>query len=550
MNPERELTLHTLWEDLCAVVLRQKTMVAAVAVAMALTVYLGLLLVGDQFEAQASLLIKLGRENTEVPLTAAKGAVFPTGVRKEEINSYVALLTSRPLIEATVKAVGVDRFRPELPRPTSTMGWVKYGLKKTYRWGRQQLDELQVMLGLKRRLSPDELAYIACSRSLRVEREKDTDVIVLRLRLPDSGLARELLEVLTQQFLARHIEVTKLDASVLQVFEEETRTYADALLALRERASELRSRLGVSAVTEQKQQLLDMLRVAELGRLDAEREQARNEAERSGLRQRRSELEELQLTTKALSPSAASTRLRQALADLGKERTVALSRYQADADPVRKIETQIAALEAALREAPQEEDGTRTLSRNPVLVYVESRLTEDDIRAEGLKATLEKTGSQIAGIKTELRRFDQAEAELQKLEVEIKVAESRFLANASRREEARTQATLDRWKVANVAILSPASSGEKPVAPNRNLIMALGLAGGVLMGIVAALLLEWQGDIIHGPGDLERVAPGLLLGSFPAATRGASRASSDGKRVPRSAPPAKSSTALPGRGRD
>jgi polysaccharide biosynthesis protein PslE len=517
-NPDGELTLHTLWEDLSAVLSRRKALVILVAITMVAAVYAGLLFVNDKFEAKASLLVRIGRENVEVPVTVEKGSIFPTGIRKEEINSYIALLISRPLIEATVQEVGLERFRGVPPRPQSFLGWVKHGLRTSYRWGKQQLDELQILLALKRRLGEEELAYLALERNMRVEREKDADVIHLSLRLPDALLARDVLQVLTRKYLARHIEVMRGDRSVLQVFEQQTHSYGDSLMSLREKASRLRSELGVSAVAEQKLHQLEMLRAAELGRQDAERERSRIEAEMRSLLQRRPELEELQLTAKSLTPSVARAANRQSLAELHIEKTLALERYQPEADPVRSIQSRIASLESALQETPSEEDGTRTFSRNPILVFVETRLAENEIKARALEAFVEKTESQIEQMKSELTRLDQAEAELQQVQIEISVAEARFLANASRREEARSQEILDGWLVANVSLLSPAAYSEKPVAPRRLLIMLMSVAGGVLAGVGLALLLEWQGQGIYSPRDLERIAPGTWLGSFPSHT--------------------------------
>ncbi len=518
-NPQFELTIHTLWDDLLVILKRRKALVSLVATIVIVAVYVGLLFVSDKFEAQASLLVKIGRENTEPPVTVEKGGVFPNGVRKEEINSYVVLLISRPLIAATVQELGLERFHAQPPPPKSLLGWVKYGLRKGLRWSKKQLDELQILLALKRRLSPEELAYLAVEKNLTVEREKDADVIRLRLRLPDPTLARDVLENLTRRYLARHVEVVGRDQFALRLFEQEAQSYGATLFALREKVSRLKSKLGVSAVPEQKIQLLDMLKVAEVGRQEAEREQAKVQAEQRALLERRSELEELLLTSKIVSPSATRTRIRESLAGFQLERTLALSKYEPGSDPVKRAEVQIASLEPALQQAPAEEDGARTLSRNPILTFVESRLAEDDIKAQALEAVLEKTKGQVAQIKSELQRLDQAEAELQQLQLEVSVAESRFLANASRREQARGQETLDRWQVANVSLLSPAAYSENPVAPNRLLILLLSAVGGVLTGAGLALLLEWRGELIYAPQDLERIAPGTWLGTFPSSAR-------------------------------
>src|SRR5436189_6424117 len=110
MNQTQDLTVHSLWEDLLAVVRRRKKLIAITTVSAAVAVYVGLLFVGDKYEAEASFLVLLGRENTELPLTVERGTVHSDGVKKEEVNSYIALINSPTVIAAAVDSVGLDRF--------------------------------------------------------------------------------------------------------------------------------------------------------------------------------------------------------------------------------------------------------------------------------------------------------------------------------------------------------------------------------------------------------------------------------------------------------
>jgi uncharacterized protein involved in exopolysaccharide biosynthesis len=518
MNQDNDntLTVHVLWKDILAVLRRRRKLVLWTAAGTIAAVYLGLLFVSDKYEAQASLLVTLGRENTEVPVTVERGTVINDGVKKEEVTSEIALLTSRPLLLAAVDEVGPERFAPQPDRSKTMIGHVKYFAKRCVRQAKAGYNEVLTALALRPRLSQRELAFLAVQRNLDAYRDKDSSVIQLTLRLPDPVLGRDVLDALIKQHLQRHAEVTGQADSVVKVFEDQARNDGQRLEQLRDQAASLKEQLGVSSVEGQKAQLLEMLKTAELGRQSSELELAQLKAEETAVARRRPQLDEQLVTSQVVSPSIARTRLKELLADLRLRRAEALAKYDPDADPVKKIEEQIAGAEALTNQFPDEDNGPRTYSRNPVVAHMDFQEEEGRVRMATLEAGVAEAKRQIAGIKSDLLKLDHAETELQKLELEINVVQTRYLANASKREEARAEETMDRARVANVSVLSPPSSGELPVAPKRLLIMALGVFAGVCGGLGLGLFLEWQSDVIHDERDLERFLPRMHLGSLTA----------------------------------
>src|SRR5262245_59487612 len=83
----------------------------------------------DQYETQASLLVKVGRENIEVPLTVQKGQVISQGVRSADINSEVQMLSSPVIATAIVDHFGVGPFRSVLKPPAEWWTYPKYYLR-------------------------------------------------------------------------------------------------------------------------------------------------------------------------------------------------------------------------------------------------------------------------------------------------------------------------------------------------------------------------------------------------------------------------------------
>jgi uncharacterized protein involved in exopolysaccharide biosynthesis len=514
MRTDADLTLHSLWADIRAVVARRRKLVAVTTVSAVAVVYIGLLFVSDQYEAQASLLVRLGRENMDVPVTVEHGSIFADGVKKDEVNSQIALLTSTPLVLSTIDAIGVQRFVGPGEPPKGVFALAKYKMKQVVHWGKDQLHSVLVAVALSPRLSQREQARILIEKNLSASAVKDSDVIEVGLRLPDPNLAEDFLGVLMRQYLERHAELGQQADSVADLFDQQAKTYSDRLADLREQSTELKAKLGVSSVTEQKTQLLDLLKGAELADQESERELAKLRAENATLEALRPQFQESMVASAVVGPSAAETKAKEVLAELRVQKAQAMAKYDANTDPIKRLETQIDQLESFTNTIAREDDGPKTYSPNPIVEHMDFQREDDRVKIATLQAGINEGENQITQIKTELQKFDRAETDLQRLQLEISVAETRFTANASKREEARTAEIMDRLKLANVAVLSPPTVSEKPVAPKRLLTVVLALFAGLAMGVGLGLALEWQSDVIHDANDLDRASAGALLGAL------------------------------------
>ena len=153
LRPEQINSQADVWNESVRVLVKYRFVIAIVFLSIFFTAFSLVQFLTEKYEAHASLLIKLGRENTQPPVTAGKGIVYTTGVRQEEINTYSEMLRSPSLIEKTVLAVGMDAFNFEPKRPDSLFGWVKFGVKKTVRFAKNQWREFLILIKLKKRLT-------------------------------------------------------------------------------------------------------------------------------------------------------------------------------------------------------------------------------------------------------------------------------------------------------------------------------------------------------------------------------------------------------------
>ena len=175
------------WDDLRAFLARQGLVIVGVTLLFLFGTYAMLeVVMTELYEAKASVLVKLGRENVDLPATVQKGGVLTTGVRKEDLNSEAEMVRSPVLIEKVIDEIGMQAFAGQPPPPQTLFQAVKAYTKQAVRWVKAQVDRFLILINLKKQLGLREQIISAVDGALTVAPEKDADVISLRLRLPEA----------------------------------------------------------------------------------------------------------------------------------------------------------------------------------------------------------------------------------------------------------------------------------------------------------------------------------------------------------------------------
>jgi len=501
------------WADFLAILSRNRKLILVVFLSMVATVYLVLQLLTERYEVQASLLVKLGRENADIPATVQNNGFFTTGVRREELNSEIRMLSSRELSEQVVDQIGTEAFRFEPSPPQTFWQSIRYYLKKPVRWAKDRARDFLIALNLKKKLSEREMAILAIEQALRVDAEKESDVIRVRLQSPQPDLGVRVLSTLLERYLDQHIAVRR-NVAVKEFFDGQMAQLQQQLKSLEEARLEVRARRNLSAVAEQRSLLLK-----QLSELDTHL--AANESEMAMMRERqalmRSRLDSLAEDVRSSDIATANPSIpaiRERLTELQLERAKLASRYLPGSQVIRKVEEEIADLERRLSELEPTILGSVTSVVNPLKQHFREQIEQIDVQVAGLEARSARQRQQAATLSRILEALNPAEDELEALERERKRAEQSYLTYAGRREEARISEELDLRRVANVSVLSPPARPIEPVYPRKLLLIGLTLPLGLLLGIALALALEYMKDAVESERDLESIEGVRYLGTF------------------------------------
>jgi uncharacterized protein involved in exopolysaccharide biosynthesis len=454
-------------------------LILGVAVGTVLCAYVSFQFISDEYVSSARLLVKLGRENVELPVTVEKGGLLSTGVRKEEINSEIQLIGSRPLIEATVDQLGVKAFKLEPAPPRSWFQRAKAQVRSWVRALREQVREGLILLNLRQRLTEREEAILLVQKTLQVEREKDSDVISVSVRLPSDLLAMQVVDTLVQLYLDRRVEVRR-ERGISDFFEEQLGALRGQLGALDAGKQRLRDKGKISGINEERALLLGRVQSIYAQIANDERE-LRLLAPTRGLAPSLPPV--LAASSAALLPLSSFPnveQLRNRVTELRLRRTDLLQKFTEGAEPLARVDREVAQIEATLRQA------------------IQAELTEHKAVA--------------SVIEQRLLALNAGEVGLEVIERDRGIAQQNYLSYAKRREEARISEAMDLRRVSNIAVLAKADKPIEPVAPRKLLIMGLAFPFGLLAGFGIALLLEYLNQTIRDERDLRSGDRALFLG--------------------------------------
>ena len=479
-SPESFSNQQEYLSEIFRIISSRKHLIVISLISACLASYIALQFISERYISDAALLVTLGRENTEVPITVNRGGVYTTGVRQEEINSEIQLLLSRSLTESTIDAIGLDRFDFTPPPPETLFQTIKYHLKKTVRWGKKQLENLLISLSLRKALSDREKVILLVKRSLSIERLKESDVIKITIKLPSPQLCVDVIENLLTLYLEKRISLRQ-HSTIKQVFDSQTAKYKEKLTELENKRKEFRINLGINSITEQRNLLLA----------------------RSTDLQHQIETTEYEYTI-----------LLQNISDDLKARlnypTSQLDEHQVPNLSVDSLKSRLTELK--LRHIQMSNSYSGQSDTMKTLLNETNEVTL--LLGNGLKSRMVQLRKQHKDVDKELAILNQADSKAQELDRTIKITETNYLLYAKRQEDARISAELDDSQIANVLIISHPLPAIKPSSPKKILIMTLGTGLGLILGFALTFVLAYFDDTIYTPRDLSKVEGMIFLGSF------------------------------------
>lgn len=206
------------------------------------------------------------------------------------------------------------------------------------------------------------------------------------------------------------------------------------------------------------------------------------------------------------------------LETLRAQRTALLDRYNESHPDVVRIDRQIEAATERLRAAKSDAAAqpAEPKADNPAYVQLAAQRESDLVELKGLTAKETELRARLANLESRLLQTPSVERDYDALARDLEGARLKYREVSSKQMEAVVSENLENdAKSERFSLIEPPLLPQRPIAPNRWLILFLGavLALGAAFGIVG--LREALDGSVHGERQLERLTRMAPLGVIP-----------------------------------
>ncbi|HEX8322542.1 MAG TPA: hypothetical protein VF595_01395 [Tepidisphaeraceae bacterium] len=418
----------------------------------------------SRFRSEATLLNKLGSETVTADATANLGGavIQPVIQREMQMKTELEVLRSNEIALAVVRKVG--------PAILLNKG-------KTFSDSDQDPLFKQALLALKQNISLDTVP--------------DSNVLTVAYESRDPALAQTVVSAYVDQYL---IHRSKVYTNVRSAkFLQGERDSSIARLATMENAIRaIKDESGVGNIDEQR-----VILQAQIGTLQRDASEARTAHVGA-----ETQVEQLTLQLKTVPPTVISSQthnqamnwvdeLRKDIAKLEQELNDAKARYLAASPQVKILEDRIAGSRAMLA-AAGDGGGEKIEAINPTYQELTTRLETSRVDARVAAAKEKSVNEELAKADAQLKRVNEVEQKIKQMLRAANLSEDTLKIIAQAADRATLLASFEGEKLNNVTVVQPASQPLKPVAPNRLMLLVLGMflaaSGAVGLGIASETL--------------------------------------------------------------
>lgn len=462
------------------------------AIAGLLAVLVALMALSPRYEVSAKLLVRMGREMTAPPTLAAKDAaqVMPAARRPEDAASEVEILTDPRLISQVVEHFGEDFFFAE-PPARDLWQQIRRVPKKVLQAIQDGVRETMVILGLRPPTTRLQRATLVIGEALRIESVRKSDVIEIKLAMPDPSAGVLLLDKFIELAMENHVQAYRT-AGAMDFFQAERAVRSRELRETEERLLARKAEQAAWSAGEQRSLLLKS--EAEIRQQEAQSavELAQTSAEAEHAREVLAKLPSETKLSSVQARNKATDELRTRIVQLQLELVSLGSRYTDDSPEIRDIRRQIASLRAAIDAEPfYYVDGVTTGANQQHEAVARDLIVKENL-LQGQRARSQQISEQLAGVRKQLQAIEAAEIEIAGLERDVARLRRSLDLYDKGLEDARIAEAMDTVELSNLKVIVPPTAAILPSWPPVRLFLIGGFVGGLALGMGFAALREMR----------------------------------------------------------
>ena len=296
---------------------------------------LGTILVGSwlwppSYQASSSIVI-LGRTYADL-LTTAKSIGSSTLIMnpKEELNSEIEIIRSRPVLTRVVQDLHLDK--PRTIPDEGISGAIRAAVRATFRASRGFF----VIIGLSKKYTESQAVEAAVERLHRrlvVEPAIDSQIIWIKYRDPDPELSAKVVNRVAEEYQKQHLSIN-INRAESSFYSEQIEKVQGDLKGLQEQLLHVKEKTGIVSYPEQSRAVLRRLETLDNSRTNVQKEIIRVQARVDKIQQLRKAKPELLIPLPDLAQEQQLSALEDKYLNLKFQVISVLQRYTPEVSPV------------------------------------------------------------------------------------------------------------------------------------------------------------------------------------------------------------------------
>ncbi len=496
---------QALWPRYVEALFKRKFFILAAIASSILLAWLAMLVWPKKFESEAKLMIRVGRESVALDPTATTSqTLMLQKTQEEEVNSALDLLRSRRVAERTVDKLGADRIiegvvTDENEDRGNTISQYLNSLQKS---ARQSLMPVLFASGIKDDLSPKELAILNLLKTLEIKAERRSAVVSIHAYSRSPEMAQAIAQTVSEEFISEYLEVTHNSGSY-EFFSGQAEAANESRSDLSEQKNRFMHERRLVTIAANQAILVDQLGTIERDVITAQAELDQALAEIDDVATKLKAMPIEIVSEKVGSSDSTWSGMRQQVYALELDERQLSAKYPDDNPLLVQAREKLTGAQTILSKLESERvDESKT--PNPVRLRLEEELQRLETKVVGLRANLELRQAQHAAVDKKISEILDSERDLEQIERDIKMADTRLDLLRQKHEEARVLAEMQADRISNLSLFQPATFVERPASPNKKLLFLafgiLGLAGSASL----VLFQELNSKRIRTVADVER----------------------------------------------
>jgi succinoglycan biosynthesis transport protein ExoP len=231
------------------------------------------------------------------------------------------------------------------------------------------------------------------------------------------------------------------------------------------------------------------------------------------------------LVKEVAEEDATPDRLRQ-LSQAKAELAADLDKYSPEHPDVLRLKREVERLQKAV-----DADANAGLEKtkkghadNPVYIQVKGELDSLAVEREGAVKKRDELQAKLDDYEKRMNKSPEVEREFREMSRDLESAQFKYQEILSKQTEVQVSQNLEtERKGEKFTLIEPPQPPEKPISPNRPLVVAVGLLLALAAGVGAVILRESTDASVRGPSDIRQLLEVPALASIPIIVTAADR---------------------------